>query len=466
MADTRVPDDRQVTANAFPRSLGMILVAGLVLRLALVVWFQGQPLFIHDERDYDTLGVNLARHGEFTFEPGVPTSLRPPLYPAGLALLYRLGGEHNHTAVRVVQSLLSLATVWLVFLLTRRIYDERTALYAAGLCAFYPSLVGATQFILTETLFSFFLCLSLVWMQQYLTAGGKWRLAALGVTLGLGALTRSVLWLFPPFLLLYLLGCGRSPRWPGRVWEAVIPVVALAATIAPWAIRNTRLQQTFTAVDVMGGRNFMMGNYEHTPFDRPWDAISIQGDRAWHAVLRREHPEIRGKTQGQIDKAAMRYGLEFAWRNPGLTFQRDVAKFFHFWQLEREIPAGLARGFWGELNRPTVILLSAIIVAVYAVTMLAAVLAIFLRPPADWRMHAFLLLTIAFVCAVHTAVFGHSRYHLPLMPMLVIYAAAAWTHRAELVGRWRSWPFAATMATSGALLASWVREILIESGRF
>jgi hypothetical protein len=36
-----------------------------------------------------------------------------------------------------------------------------------------------------------------------------------------------------------------------------------------------------------------------------------------------------------------------------------------------------------------------------------------------------LVLVIALICLVHTVTFGHSRYHLPLMPIVLLYAASA-----------------------------------------
>jgi hypothetical protein len=35
------------------------------------------------------------------------------------------------------------------------------------------------------------------------------------------------------------------------------------------------------------------------------------------------------------------------------------------------------------------------------------------------------LLLIAFICGLHTLTFGHSRYHLPLIPILSLYGGAA-----------------------------------------
>ena len=67
---------------------------------------------------------------------------------------------------------------------------------------------------------------------------------------------------------------------------AAVPLVLFILTLSPWIYRNTTLQKTFTVVDVMGGRNAMMGNYEHTPLERNWDTIGIvKGEKVWHRPL-------------------------------------------------------------------------------------------------------------------------------------------------------------------------------------
>src|SRR2546426_9254369 len=108
-------------------------------------------------------------------------------------------------------------------------------------------------------------------------------------------------------------------------------IVAFCAVIGPGAIRNTRLQKSFVAVDVMGGRNFMMGNYEFTPLYRSWEAIAQKGEREWFHVLQtKSQPEERS-TQGRVDKVAMREGFRFVRANPGLTLKRDLIKLMQFW---------------------------------------------------------------------------------------------------------------------------------------
>src|SRR3954452_7665949 len=100
---TAEPEGADAVASRAVHPLVAILLAGAVLRLVLWAWFQDKPIHIWDEQDYNTLAVNLLRSGEFAFTPGTPTSLRPPLYPALVAGVYRLFGPENFQAVRLLQ---------------------------------------------------------------------------------------------------------------------------------------------------------------------------------------------------------------------------------------------------------------------------------------------------------------------------------------------------------------------------
>jgi 4-amino-4-deoxy-L-arabinose transferase-like glycosyltransferase len=446
--------------------LALVMLAGLLVRLVLLWRFADVGLAVHDERDYDQLAVSILERGEFGFSPGELTSIRPPLYPVFLAGVYSVFGAQNYQAVRAVQIVLSLATTGMVYLLARRLYDQHVALAAAAIHCLYPSLIGATNLVLTETLFTLLVCAFLILVQRHVQAPSRWTLAAAGVVLGLAALTRSVLWLFPPFALLVLIATGPEKRLTQRFASAAALLVGFAITLAPWTIRNTQLQQTFVTVDVMGGRNVMMGNYEFTPAYRPWAAIEITGERAWHSMLARQSGGLAGKTQGQIDKLAMQQAFAYMLAHPGQTTLRSAAKLFHFWQLERELVAGAKQGIWGQFSTPAVVLLAAVVMGAYALTMLLGVFGAVLVPPRSAAMHTLLLVLVAFVTALHCVAFAHSRYHLPLVPIVIVYAAAAFVGRWQVLSQWRSWRFAAAAAVAGILAASWIVDIVFEASRF
>src|SRR5207249_866553 len=81
-----------------------------------------------------------------------------------------------------------------------------------------------------------------------------------------------------------------------------------------------------------------------------------------------------------------------------------------------------------------------------------------LVPPRDWRLHGLLLLVIGFVCVLHVAVFAHSRYHLPVMPFLLLYAAHGWLHRRAIGWQWRHWSFWLAGGLTAALVGGWIYQ--------
>jgi hypothetical protein len=143
-----------------------------------------------------------------------------------------------------------------------------------------------------------------------------------------------------------------------------------------------------------------------------------------------------------------------------------VAKLFHFWQLERELVAGAKQGIWGPFATLAVVALAVAVLGVYVVTVPFGVCGALLSPPKSLPMHAFLLVLVAFATALHCVAFAHSRYHLPFMPIVMIYAAAAWIGRSEVLSRWRSWRFWTAALICSVLAASWVIDIVFEAGRF
>src|SRR5262249_44931897 len=129
-------------------------------------------------------------------------------------------------------------------------------------------------------------------------------------------------------------------------------------------------------------------------------------------------------------------GLAFVQEHPWLTMQRDIIKFFDFWGLERELIAGAQRGYFGNIPPWLVALLAAIICVAYVAILFLGIYGLFLAPLSDRRVHLFLFLMVAYVCALHTVVFGHSRYHLPVMPLVMVFAASAVVASPNV---WRQW---------------------------
>lgn len=432
------------------------LILGLAVRFVIFLNTSRLDTRIVDEQQYSQIAANIfAGHG-FGWGPGDLTSIRPPLFPAFMAATWAVFGFQNFQALRALQILLALATTGLVFQLGMRAYDRTTGYYAAALFWLYPSLIFFNFLALTETLFTFlfvaFVLTSVMIVQRprLLTA------AACGLSLGLAALTRSILWPVPLVLCPLFLILIRAP-WRQRLICAGCVFLSYAVVITPWAIRNTRLQEVVTIVDTMGGINLRMGNYEYTPDDRMWDAVSLTGAKSW--VLGFTVEPGQKPTEGRKDKWAQRKAIEYIKANPGITLHRSLIKFADFWGLEREFIAGVQTG----LFRPPTwfqIVASLLISLAYVFVVVAGAIGMWLTPPSDWRSQILLLFPLLLFVAAHSIIFGHSRYHMPLIPLLTVYAAQLMVRASSLQWAKRPMLIGAT-ATVAALAAIWIRQIVV-----
>jgi hypothetical protein len=290
--------------------------------------------------------------------------------------------------------------------------------------------------------------------------------ALLGLCLGLGALTRSVLWLFAPVLVLAIVALGQSGR-SQRLAAAVVTLAVFSAMIAPWAWRNTRLQGTLTFVDVMGGRNVMMGNYEYTPLERSWATIESQtGKHAWYYVLAMSAPGFGEMSQGEIDKSAMKYGVRYFFTHPFQSMLRSTVKFFNYWQLEREIVAAVRQGLFGQASLAATVVVGLVVCGAYAATIFGAGFGVFVTPPVQRSALWLMLAWIAFPCAIHTVAFAHSRYHLPFVPILAAFAASAYCQWRTVLATRGTWPFRAACLVCLVLAASWIREFVMVDAKW
>lgn len=438
--------------------LAVVAVTAVVVRLTILAMTPDLGVRIADERDYHDLATSLVDGRGFESRFG-PTSLRPPLYPGFVATAWSLTDSRSLQVIRALQGVLGLATAGLVFLLTRRLYDERAATAAAAVIAFYPALLLSHSLLLTETLFTFLLAAA--GLAVVATLQQPRPLAALGggVLMGLAALTRSIVWPFPLVLAPFIALVGRgTPRQ--RLACAALLLAGHALVLTPWAIRNTRLQGVPVVVDTMGGLNLRMGNYEHTPHDRIWDAVSMAGSKSWVAGLPPSPPAGGEWTEGLKERWARERAVEFILEHPALSLKRGGIKFADFWGLDRDFLAGVQRGLFNPPAWAAAVAGLALL-AGFPLVIGLTLLAICLRPPADWRSHLALWLLVAFVTALHSLVFGHPRYRLPLTPVFAVYAGAAlagrvWQLRHERPGRWRL-----AMALCGGLAAIWIAQFVI-----
>lgn len=153
----------------------------------------------------------------------VPESV-PPSHYAGAGIELMLAREQASTAahrtrfvVSFLTSLISAASVWIFFLLSRRLYGSPgIAVVLAGLFGFATLHWPYSSTFFSEPLAMLMVLMSLLLVIDLESAGtsSRRRLVAAGLFLGSGAATHLSAILFIPFLLLYVVVAGRSSEAP------------------------------------------------------------------------------------------------------------------------------------------------------------------------------------------------------------------------------------------------------------
>jgi hypothetical protein len=329
--------------------------------------------------------------------------------------------------------------------------------------AFYPPLLFFNNHLVAETLFIFLATLAAYAFVEYLAAPRLGVLAASGLALGLAVLTRDIVWPTVGIMAVLIAWWHRPPigRW---VLHSAVLVAALLAVTAPWVVRNTRVQGTFTLIATNGGMVFLAGNYEHTPADRPWRAHALPPELK---VRRLFSPEL---SEGEAQRQAVKRALAYIREHPGLTARNALIRAANVWGLERSIVGAALAGVYGAPPRGAILGLSLSIFAAEAVTLLAGLAGLcfaLARHRAGLGCHVYVAALAVFTTLAHAPVSGHPRYHLPLIPLLAIYAAHAWSIRAALWPARHTTAFKVAVAGTGLLAAVWVREVLfVELSRF
>lgn len=380
----------------------LIITLGIALCLRLVfVFFPSDLRPFSDMQEYHEKACLLLDTGAYG-----PAS-RPPLYPFFLASIYRIAGI-NFTVVRLVQALLGVAVCLLTCSIARRLCGERGGAIAGLIVACYPGLVIYTGLLMSENIFIFLLTASL-WMLLR-ENNGPLLDAAAGITMGLACLTRSILVGFIPVAALWLL-------WRRRRYGALLFLAGGLLAIAPWSLRNYHCYGRIVPVDTFGGYNFLIGNNPRATGHVDLGVVQKLKGTYWKGA------------RDDADRAAIGYrkGLAFILRHPRRFTAVGVRKIGYLYDLEiRDLSWAYSRNYFGEAALPVLIAVAVVLIASFPLLAGLALCGIFLR--ADGIPHtragwALLLLTILYFTAAHFLTFGESRFHLPLVPVLAIFAA-------------------------------------------
>lgn len=199
--------------------------------------------------------------------------LRPPLYPAFLALVFSIVGVDLVRSM-LVQAVLSGLSVPVFGLLAWRLFGRRdAALVSAGLAAVFVPLASFASVLFAEGLFVVLIVAALAALVRSCDSLSYRDALVCGMLLGLAALTRAMALSFIPIAALLMLarlsgrqqlaqrevGLPFTARVGSGLGLALVLGLGAALVILPWAARNYAVHQRLIIVDTNGGISMWFG---------------------------------------------------------------------------------------------------------------------------------------------------------------------------------------------------------------
>lgn len=432
------------------RTLLAVAALATAVRVAYLATAADDPSLSHPILDcaiYDALARDLARGDNPWHEPYTV----PPLYPYLLAGIHALSGG-SILAARLFQALLGGVACVVTCLLGWRLFDRKVGVAAGVITALYGPLVFYDVRLLTSVLVVLLHLLALLATVRAVDRPGWHRWLLCGLAVGVAALARPTTW---PFFLLVvvawiLVSTARRRRWgPGLAALACL-ILGTLLPIAPVTARNHAVSGEFVPISTLGGMNLYIGNNPDAA-----DTIAIRPGAAWRDLARQPHAE-GVVTRAGADRYYLRQVQAFIRQQPGAFLAglaRKARLFFNAREVPRVLDPHVHREFSGVLR----VLLWRVgpFEFPFGVLLPLGVLgfAVCLKGPPG---RAVLLAYVAAVALSVIAFFNASRYRLPIVPVLALFAAAGVCWLAQCVSqrRWRQVGFGGLLVLIVGLAAN------------
>jgi hypothetical protein len=421
------------------------LIAGLLARW-LYVYATADVRPLHDSLSYLLRGQYLAAH--HTLMPIIgahhrsyPDAYWPPFFPIVLAVLVKLHslavalwfGQHFRLFIwlRLAMSTINALSLAGLTLIAFRLWGRRTALVTTWIGALYLPWIDVGASLYSESLLIPLVIAMCVATVEYRRTDRRLLLVSAGLLAGLAAMTHG------NGLVLVLIVCaavwpaGRSGTGPfevRRLRPVLAVIVAAAAVIAPWTVRNAIELHAFVPVATSLG-NTLAGTYNsRSARSSPPAQWLSASHRVEYRTIFRRFP-IPGPAQ---DAALERRALQYIEEHPRYLLTVGVWNTAHllgFTDLGYSLADARRQRLpvWSVYAQNWAFWILGVLAIIGVVTRRARG-----APRWLWAVPILLFLTVVWVGA------GSSLYREPVDPFLILLAGCA--GEAASLRAWRSRP--------------------------
>ena len=349
----------------------------------------------------------------------------PPLHFLFLAgLLYLGNGDLFITALAT--TLIGWFTVVGIYLLTKKLYDDRVALIATLLCGLYPNLIIYDLSFYPETLALFWIVFSFLVLVKYFDDSRSFYLVLSGILWGLASQTRGGLYIFSFFIAAALVVSHLREKKTLALKTAGIFLTSTFITIFLIGIIVLPIHGDFSLNSKTGIGAAIIGvNRISTSCT---DYGHIRGNIYYGTLPEEKWPEgSRLNTQELVKletwKIFMRLA-SFISQDPFTYVKHSLGKLSCLWSPNQLMIKYLKMIRFKESNGPSANAWCLGISALYIVIVSGGLCGVALAKG------PFRLVFILFILFYNVMIFltvGNSKLRLPMMPFFMIYCAYFFT---------------------------------------
>ncbi len=410
----------------WPRGRKGLFLAGLLLlvfvaRAGWVMHVQAVDrglLQKPDSPSYVKPALALEREGRFTEQPGEssPMYFRTPGYPAFIAAIYLVAGEHD-LPVMFAQIALSVVAIWLAFVLANRLWGFTEGMVAAIILALDPLQFWASGMYLTESL-SAFLVIAMaaigIRVASQRMRKPSW-VFLLGLVLAVATLVRPTTYYLAVFGVAFLVVAALRTRRRVQVVGLVAFTIPVVLLVGGWQVRNHDEVGSWRLAGVEG-----LNMYSY----RAAGIIAKVEDRDFNSVQkqlnRRAGSRPLGYAQGEYFDDLFDRGFEIVSEHP-LEFAAITAGGF----VSEIVGTGddvFPEFFLIDLPGVGHVVLGAALLLFWLATAYGIIraLAIDRRRRA---MHLVTLSIVGYILFISAGPDAYYRMRIPVVPVLALYAA-------------------------------------------
>ncbi len=399
-----------VNPNNIKKSILIIFIFGLVLRLAYVLFFPQIGVNRGDSERYDRIAQNIVTKQTYSYQDNQPDVFWSPGYPVFLAFIYQLLGI-NYLPVRIIQAILSSLLILLVYYLGSEFFGYKIGILSAIITAAYPGFIGYAGLFSPQLLTAFLVVLFFNLLVKYNL--NIYSCLILGIIAGYSSLVRPELALF---WFLFLVIMGLTNRKDKAVIKfSILIFLIMSLIISLWTIRNYKV------------------------FGRLIPISIHYGDVLWYSTWKGEWLEYKlqepystiAQGLGPVDtaQAYFKASIRNVEEHPFIYLKMCSKRLYRLWVTgHSNIFYYMRYSLVDYLRQKSYFILCIKLFMLFFNSFI--VLAGFLGIRAAFikfkkaKINLYLLsYPVAFFVVLHFFIFATPRYSIPIMPFMIIFAS-------------------------------------------